>query len=64
MEPAWAGRTGQTAEEAAVFDRFRAIPDLSPDKIMPAFIGTQLAPNVEPPAPPPGSCAYDGASVV
>ena len=50
----WAGRTGQTAEEAAVFDRFRAIPNLSPDKIMPAFIGTQLAPGVEPPPPPPG----------
>jgi pimeloyl-ACP methyl ester carboxylesterase len=52
MEPAWAGRTGQTSEEAAVFDRFRAIPDLPPDRIMPAFIGTQLAPGVEPPDPP------------
>jgi pimeloyl-ACP methyl ester carboxylesterase len=35
MEPAWAGRTGQTPEEAAVFERFRAIPELSPDGIMP-----------------------------
>jgi pimeloyl-ACP methyl ester carboxylesterase len=54
MEPAWAGRTGQTPEEAAVFDRFRAIPELTPDGIMPAFVRTQLAPGVEPPAAPPG----------
>lgn len=54
MEPAWAGRTGQTPEEAAVFDRFRAIPELSPDGIMPAFVRTQLAPGIEPPPPPPG----------
>jgi pimeloyl-ACP methyl ester carboxylesterase len=54
MEPAWAGRAGQTPEEAAVFDRFRAIPELSPDRIMPAFVRTQLAPGVEPPPPPPG----------
>jgi hypothetical protein len=32
----WAGRTGQTPEEAAVFHRFRAIPKLPPDEIMPA----------------------------
>ena len=54
MEPAWAGRTGQTPEEAAVFDRFRAIPDLPTDRIMLAFIRTQLAAGVEPPPPPPG----------
>jgi pimeloyl-ACP methyl ester carboxylesterase len=54
MEPAWAGRTGQSPEEAAVFDLFRAIPELPPDKIMPAFIRTQLAAGVEPPPPPPG----------
>jgi pimeloyl-ACP methyl ester carboxylesterase len=54
MEPAWAGREGQTREEAAVFDRFRAIPEMPPDARMPAFIRTQLAPDVEPPPPPPG----------
>ena len=54
MEPAWAGRTGETPEEAAVFDRFRAIPELSADRIMPAFVRTQLAEGVGPPAPPPG----------
>ena len=52
MEPAWAGREGQTPEEAAVFDRFRAVPKLAPDAIMPAFIRNQLAPGVEPPPPP------------
>jgi pimeloyl-ACP methyl ester carboxylesterase len=54
MEPAWAGRTGQTSEEAAVFDRFRAIPAMAPDEIMPAFIRTQLTPGVQPPPAPPG----------
>jgi pimeloyl-ACP methyl ester carboxylesterase len=54
MEPAWVGRTGQTREEAAVFDRFRAIPQLPPDEIMPAFIQTQLAAGVELPPAPPG----------
>ena len=54
MEPAWAGREGQSPEEAAVYDRFRAIPELSPDGIMPAFVRTQLADGVEPPAPQPG----------
>ncbi len=54
MEPVWAGRTGQTPEEAAVYDRFRAIPEMAPEEIMPAFIRTQLADGVEPPTPPPG----------
>src|SRR5258705_9157555 len=54
MEPAWAGRQGQTPEEAAVFDRFRAIPQLPPDRRMPAFIEAQLAPGVEPPPTAPG----------
>jgi pimeloyl-ACP methyl ester carboxylesterase len=54
MEPAWAGREGQTPEEAAVFDRFRVIPEMAPDEIMAAFIRTQLAPGVEPPPPPAG----------
>ena len=54
MEPAWAGRQGQTPEEAAVFDRFRAIPRLSADAIMPTFVRVQLADGVEPPPTPPG----------
>lgn len=54
MEPAWAGRTGQTADEAAVFDGLRSIPELRPDRIMPAFIRTQLGPGVEPPPTPTG----------
>src|SRR4029077_7418073 len=53
MEPAWAGRYGQTPEEAAVFDRFRAIATLPPDQIMAAFIEAQLAPRVPPHNAPP-----------
>jgi pimeloyl-ACP methyl ester carboxylesterase len=54
MEPAWAGRTGQTPEEEAVFDRFRAIAQLPSDEVMRAFIGNQVAPGVQPSPPPPG----------
>jgi pimeloyl-ACP methyl ester carboxylesterase len=54
MEPAWAGRDGQTPEEAAVYDRLWAIPALPPDEIMPAFVRIQLGPGVEPPPPRAG----------
>jgi pimeloyl-ACP methyl ester carboxylesterase len=54
MEPAWAGREGQSPEEVAVYDRFRAIPGLPADRIMPEFLLVQLADGVEPPASPPG----------
>ncbi len=54
MEPAWAGREGQSPEEIAVYDRFRAIPELSADGIMPEFVRVQLADGVEPPSSPPG----------
>ena len=54
MEPAWAGTWDQTPQEAAVFERFRAIAKLPRDEILPAFIRNHLAPGVEPPAPPPG----------
>jgi pimeloyl-ACP methyl ester carboxylesterase len=54
MEPAWAGRRGQTPEEAAVFERFRAIPKLPADEVMAAFVRNQLAPGAEPSPPPAG----------
>jgi pimeloyl-ACP methyl ester carboxylesterase len=54
MEPAWAGRQGQTPQEAAVYDRIWAIPGMDPEARMPAFIEAQLAPGVEPPPPPSG----------
>jgi pimeloyl-ACP methyl ester carboxylesterase len=54
LEPAWAGRMRQTSEEAAVFDRLRAMPELPPEQIMPAFVRMQLADGVEPPASRPG----------
>ena len=54
LEPAWAGRVGQTGAEAAVYEQLHAIPRLEPEAIMPAFVRIQLAPGVEPPAPRPG----------
>jgi pimeloyl-ACP methyl ester carboxylesterase len=54
LEPAWAGREGQTPEEAAVFHRLHAIPKLPPEERMRAFTTAQLADGVEPPAPAPG----------
>ena len=55
LEPAWAGRSGQSAEEAAVCDRIRAIAALPAERVMPEFIGTQLADGVEPPPQPDGT---------
>jgi pimeloyl-ACP methyl ester carboxylesterase len=54
LEPAWAGAEGQTPEEAAVWERLHALSQLPADEVMPAFIGLQLAPGVEPPPPPAG----------
>ena len=54
LEPGWAGREGQTPEEAAVFARFRALRGLPADEVMPAFVRHQLAPGVAPPPAPPG----------
>ena len=54
LEPAWAGTEGQTPREAAMFDRYRAIPNMPPEERMPAFIRWQLAPGVEPPPAPSG----------
>ncbi len=49
------GAAARPPEEAAVFDRFRAIPHLPPDEVMPAFVRTQLAADgVAPPPSPPG----------
>jgi pimeloyl-ACP methyl ester carboxylesterase len=54
MEPAWAGRDGQTPVEAAIYERLWAIPALPPDEIMAAFVRIQLGPGVEPPPTRPG----------
>jgi pimeloyl-ACP methyl ester carboxylesterase len=54
LEPAWVGREGQTAEEAAVLARLQALSTLPEDELLPAFVGLQLAPGVEAPPPPPG----------
>jgi pimeloyl-ACP methyl ester carboxylesterase len=55
LEPAWAGWTGLTPEEAAMWDRFREVVELpDPDERMRAFVRMELAPGVPPPAPAPG----------
>lgn len=54
FEPAWMGNEGLSPEEQAVWREFDRIAELPPEKMMPAFVATQLAPGVEPPPPPPG----------
>jgi pimeloyl-ACP methyl ester carboxylesterase len=54
LEPAWIGNEGQTASEQDAWSEFDRIAELPPEELMPRFIRTQLAPGVEPPAPPPG----------
>jgi pimeloyl-ACP methyl ester carboxylesterase len=54
LEPAWMGNDGLDPEEQAIWREFDRIVALPPDQMMPAFVGIQLAPGVEPPPPPPG----------
>ena len=66
LEPAWAGRSGQSAEEAAVHDRFRAIPGLPAERRMPEFMRAQVADGIEvmpPPGPPPPWMATRPAAI-
>jgi pimeloyl-ACP methyl ester carboxylesterase len=53
LEPAWAG-DAKAEEEAAVWARFHALGEQSPDQLMAGFVRLQLAPGVEPPPPPDG----------
>lgn len=53
-EPAWAGRSDMSDEEAHMWDRFREIAALPPKEMMSEFIAVQLKPGVEPPPPPEG----------
>ncbi len=53
LEPAWAGND-RTAEEDALWLRFRALSQLPPDEFMAGFVRLQLAPGVAPPPPPEG----------
>jgi len=54
MEPAFAGWQRMTAPERAHFDRFRPLLDMDDGTMFRAFQALQLAPGVDPPAPPPG----------
>lgn len=53
LEPAWAGNE-RTQQEEELKERFRALASLPPAQFMAEFIRLQLAPGVEPPAPPEG----------
>lgn len=54
LEPAWVGNEGRSERELRVhaeFDRTRELPE---GELMRRFVELQLAPGIEPPAPPPG----------
>ena len=53
LEPAWAGNE-RTQQEEELMERFRALDSLPPSQFMAEFTRLQLAPGVEPPAPPEG----------
>ena len=54
MEPAFAGWQRMTAPERTHFERFRALLDMDDAEMLRRFQRLQLAPGVDPSAPPPG----------
>jgi pimeloyl-ACP methyl ester carboxylesterase len=54
LEPAWIGNQGLTASEREAWSELDRIGELPPEEMMARFVRAQLAPGVEPPAPPPG----------
>jgi len=52
LEPAWAGNDGLDPAERAVREEVDRIVSLPPEEMMPAFVRIQLAPGIDPPAPP------------
>jgi pimeloyl-ACP methyl ester carboxylesterase len=54
LEPAWVGNVGMSEAEREAWAEFDRIGDLPAEEMMPRFIRAQLAPGVEPPAPPAG----------
>lgn len=55
LEPAWDGNKYLSGEETAMWGELRAITDMPPAQMMPAFMAKQLRPGVEPPSPPEGA---------
>ena len=53
LEPAWIGNDELSAEERAIWQQLDRIASLPPERMMPAFVATQVAAGVQPP-PPPG----------
>ncbi|HXJ63332.1 MAG TPA: alpha/beta hydrolase [Actinomycetota bacterium] len=54
LEPAWAGRTGRSPTEGAVWRRYDRIEALAPNEQLPEFMRIQVRPGVVLPPPPPG----------
>lgn len=54
MEPAFAGWQAMTPEERAAREAFRPLLGMDGPQMLALFQRLQLAPGVEPPAPPPG----------
>ena len=54
LEPAWVGNEGRSARELSVQAEFDRTWELPETELMRRFVELQLAPGVEPPAPPPG----------
>ncbi len=54
LEPSWVGNRGLSDTERDIWEELERIAELPPDEMMAAFAPIQLAPGVEPPAPPPG----------
>src|SRR4051794_13291901 len=53
FEPAWAGNDGRTPEEIELWGKLGEAMQRPPAERMSEFVRLQLAPGVEPPAPPP-----------
>jgi pimeloyl-ACP methyl ester carboxylesterase len=54
LEPAWIGNEDQSEGERRAWEELHRLRELPPGEMMSRFVRTQLAPGVEPPAPPPG----------
>ena len=54
LEPAWAGDWEMSEAERALWQELGKLEALPPDEYIHAFVGLELRPGVEPPAPAPG----------
>jgi pimeloyl-ACP methyl ester carboxylesterase len=54
LEPAWAGNSGRSPAEEAVWREYDRMETLPPDEQIGEFMRIQVRPGVVPPPPPPG----------